>query len=132
VTASTTQKVGNVNFHADFNTFFHIICFLLRFRAYCEATSIHGFAYWVAAPRLLEKLFWVVVVIIGFVCASLIINKSVDDWQKHPGVVMIKTFSKVYMSIYNRFSVMTYGIHLSTQKCKLLFFRFSDLVTRTE
>jgi hypothetical protein len=116
VTASTIQKVGNVNFHADFNTFFNIICFLLRFRAYCEATSIHGFAYWVAAPRLLEKLFWVVVVIIGFVCASLIINKAVDDWQKHPGVVKINTFSKVYMSIYNIFLIITYTTNQSVKK----------------
>jgi hypothetical protein len=64
-------------------------------RAYCETTTIHGFVYWVNAPRLIEKLFWVVVVLTGFVCACLIINDAFDEWQKNPGVVTINSFSKV-------------------------------------
>ncbi len=61
---------------------------------YCEATSIHGFAYWVAAPRLPEKFFWVVVTIAGFVCASLIVNEAVVNWMEQPGTTGIATFSK--------------------------------------
>jgi hypothetical protein len=64
-------------------------------RAYCETTSIHGFAYWVSAPRLLEKLFWVIVVCTGFLCASLIIISPLQDWRDHPGVVSINSFSRV-------------------------------------
>jgi hypothetical protein len=64
-------------------------------RVYCETTTIHGFFYWVNAPRLLEKLFWVVVVLTGFTCASLIILAAFDDWQKNPGIVTINSFSKV-------------------------------------
>jgi hypothetical protein len=64
-------------------------------RAYCETTTIHGFRYWVNAPRGIEKLFWVIVVITGFACASLIISAAFLDWQNNPGVVSINSFSKV-------------------------------------
>jgi hypothetical protein len=64
-------------------------------KAYCETTSIHGFSYWVSAPRLIEKLFWVAVVLTGFTCASFIINHAVDDWQHNPSTVTINSFSKV-------------------------------------
>jgi hypothetical protein len=64
-------------------------------KAYCETTSIHGFTYWVNAPRFVEKLFWVAVVLTGFTCASLIIKAAFADWQKNPGIVTINTFSKV-------------------------------------
>jgi formate-dependent nitrite reductase membrane component NrfD len=65
-------------------------------RSYCETTTIHGFGYWVSATRRIEKVFWVIVVIIGFVCASLIIKTAVEDWQQNPGVVTINSFSKVF------------------------------------
>jgi hypothetical protein len=64
-------------------------------RAYCENTSIHGFSYWITAPRLLEKFFWVIVVVSGLFCASLIIDTAVQDWQDSPTVTVIKSFSKV-------------------------------------
>ena len=64
-------------------------------KAYCEATSIHGFAYWVGAPRILERIFWVCVVIAGFTCASLIIHAAITDWIEYPGTTGIQTFSKV-------------------------------------
>jgi hypothetical protein len=64
-------------------------------KSYCENTTIHGFVFWVTAPRLLEKLFWVVVVIVGLVFAGLIIKSAIEDWQENPGVVTIKSFSKV-------------------------------------
>ncbi len=67
-------------------------------RSFCESTSIHGFAYWVAAPRLLEKLFWVAVVA-GFATgACLIIASAVEDWMRNPGVTQIETFSKASFS----------------------------------
>jgi hypothetical protein len=66
-------------------------------RAYCENTTIHGFSYWINAPRLLEKLFWVTVVVFGLICASLIIKTAVKDWQNNPTVTVIQSFSKVKM-----------------------------------
>jgi MFS-type transporter involved in bile tolerance (Atg22 family) len=64
-------------------------------RAYCETTTLHGFLYCVTAPRFLEKLVWTIVICVSFVCASLIINTAIKDWNKNPGVVSITTFSKV-------------------------------------
>jgi hypothetical protein len=63
--------------------------------SYCETTGIHGFVYWTRAPRHLERLFWMLVVVTGFVCASLIVGRAMDDWQKNPGIVTINSFSKV-------------------------------------
>jgi hypothetical protein len=65
-------------------------------RTYCETTTLHGFVYWVTAPRHLEKFFWVIIVLIGFVCASVIVSAAIDDWKKNPGIVTINSFSKVH------------------------------------
>ncbi len=62
---------------------------------YCEVTSLHGFAYWVSAPRVVEKAFWVFVVVIFGLFATLIINHAVTDWINKPSVTKIETFSKV-------------------------------------
>ncbi len=64
-------------------------------RAYCEATTIHGFAYFVKAPRLVEKLFWVAVVISCGSYAGYIIASAVQDWTDNPTATFIRTFSKV-------------------------------------
>ncbi len=70
-------------------------------KAYCENTSIHGFAYWVAAPRISERIFWVCVVLFGFTCASLIIHTAITDWIEYPGTTGIDTFAKVYLMYLN-------------------------------
>ena len=62
---------------------------------YCKSTSIHGFAYWVSAENILEKLFWVLVVVSGFTSAIAIVSSAVQGWIDEPGVTEIKTFSKV-------------------------------------
>ena len=63
--------------------------------SYCNATTIHGFSYWVSAERKVEKLFWVFTVIIGFTCASLIISAAIQGWLDEPAATEIKSFSKV-------------------------------------
>ena len=63
--------------------------------SYCEATTIHGFSYWVSAENIVEKLFWVLTVVIGFTCSSLIVSSAIQGWLDEPGVTVIKTFSKV-------------------------------------
>ena len=64
-------------------------------KAYCETTTVHGFAYWVSAPRFLEKVFWVLVVVTGFSLASMIVHAAVVDWMDNPASTGIQTFSKV-------------------------------------
>jgi hypothetical protein len=64
-------------------------------KSYCETTTIHGFGYWSSETKILEKIFWVIVVCTGFTCASFIISTAVQDWRKDPGVVKIDSFFKV-------------------------------------
>ena len=66
--------------------------------AYCENTTVHGFAYWVSAPRAAEKLAWVAVVIAGFAAGGSIVASAVRDWIVNPSVTTIDTFSKVPLS----------------------------------
>ena len=75
---------------------------------YCNSTTIHGFSYWVSAENIVEKLFWVLVVVSGFTCAIALVSSAVQGWIDEPGVTEIKTFSKVFhstlctfMHIYN-------------------------------
>ena len=68
---------------------------ILNAKNYCESTSIHGFSYWVSAENVFEKLFWILTVVIGFSCASVIISNAVQGWVDQPGVTEIRTFSKV-------------------------------------
>ncbi len=46
-------------------------------REYCESTSIHGFAYWVLAPRWPEKAFWMVLVVLFVSFAFAILRQDV-------------------------------------------------------
>ena len=69
-------------------------------KRYCEATTIHGFSYWVSAENIAEKLFWIITVVIGFTCASLIISSAIQGWLDEPGVTVIKSFSKVVIIKY--------------------------------
>ncbi len=68
-------------------------------KAYCETTSIHGFAYWVSAPRVIEKAFWVIVVITFMCCAAAIIHAAAVGWISDPSATKIKTFSKAVTSV---------------------------------
>ena len=43
-------------------------------REYCNSTTLHGFSYWVNnTDTKAEKIFWVLVVVLGFSMASVII-----------------------------------------------------------
>ncbi len=64
-------------------------------KAYCETTTVHGFAYWVKAPRLVERIFWVIVVISFGTYAGYIVGSAIRDWIDHPTSTYIKTYSKV-------------------------------------
>ena len=61
---------------------------------YCENCSGHGFQYWVADSSVLEKLFWVVVVLFFFTSGTVMVNEAVTHWGDNPKSVEITTFSK--------------------------------------
>ena len=72
-------------------------------RSFCDNTSIHGFCYWTLPGALLleleciniisvcsidalliEKLFWVVMVLLGFISVSVMLTNAAIDWIKYP------------------------------------------------
>ena len=59
-------------------------------RTFLESSTIHGLTY-ISTTRKYARLFWVLVVIAGFVCASLIINESFDSWSESPIKTTIET-----------------------------------------
>ena len=63
--------------------------------AYCETTTIHGFVYWKEAENILERLFWVAVVCLGFLSGSLIISSAFQEWREKPAITVIQSFSAV-------------------------------------
>ena len=59
-------------------------------RTFLESSTIHGLTY-ISTTRKYARLFWILVVITGFVGASLLIKESFDSWSKSPVKTTIKT-----------------------------------------
>ena len=65
---------------------------------FLESSTIHGLAYISTSRNSLIKLFWMVIIISGFLTAGLLINNAFLDWEKSPIESSIETFpiSEVY------------------------------------
>ena len=50
---------------------------------FLKSSTIHGLSY-IATNRKFVKLFWIIVVITGFTCASILIHQSFEDWYESP------------------------------------------------
>jgi hypothetical protein len=48
-------------------------------REYCENTTLHGFAYWASASNIVERLFWIAIIAIGFSFSGVIVKTSVEE-----------------------------------------------------
>ena len=59
-------------------------------RTFLESSTIHALGY-ISTTRKLERLFWIVVVILGFTGAGVIIYQSFQDWQDNPITTTIET-----------------------------------------
>ena len=57
---------------------------------FLESSTIHGLAY-ISTTRKWVKLFWIVVVVSGFVGAGYIIKESFDSWAESPVKTTIET-----------------------------------------
>ena len=51
--------------------------------SFLKSSTIHGLSY-IATNRKFVKLFWIIVVITGFTCASILIHQSFEDWYESP------------------------------------------------
>ena len=64
--------------------------------SYFSETTVHGFRYVAEGENICEKLFWIILIIVGFIISSCIIWKSFSDWQDTP---LQTTIDKVSMPI---------------------------------
>jgi hypothetical protein len=70
---------------------------------FLESSTIHGLTYISTSRSLLIKLFWIIVIIIGFVTAGDFIKRSFDSWERSPVSTTIETLpiSKAPFPIIN-------------------------------
>ena len=59
-------------------------------KTFLESSTIHGLVY-ISTTRKLLKLFWFIVVVTGFTCASAMIYQSFQDWGENPVKTTIET-----------------------------------------
>ena len=59
-------------------------------RTFLESSTIHGLGY-ISSSRKITRLFWLVVVILGFTGAGLLIRESFQTWTDSPIKTTIET-----------------------------------------
>ena len=64
--------------------------------SYFSETTVHGFRYVAEGENLCEKLFWGLLISVGFVFSGGIILRSFSDWEQTP---LQTTIDKVSMPI---------------------------------
>ena len=57
---------------------------------FLESSTIHGLTY-ISSTRKYARVFWIIVVITGFVGASFLIKESFDSWSESPVKTTIET-----------------------------------------
>ena len=61
-----------------------------KVNTFLESSTIHGLVYISTAKRL-QKLFWILVVLSGFICAGVLINEAFQSWAESPVSTNIET-----------------------------------------
>ena len=59
-------------------------------RTFLESSTIHGLTY-ISTTRKYARIFWILVVIAGFLGASLLIKESFDSWSESPIKTTVET-----------------------------------------
>ena len=59
-------------------------------RTFLESSTIHGLAY-ISNTRRLVKLFWIGIVVAGFLGAAIIIYQSFQSWEESPVKTTLET-----------------------------------------
>ena len=104
---------------------------------FLESSTIHGLTY-ISTTRKYVRIFWILVVITGFVGASLLIKESFDSWSESPVKTIIDTlpiseikFPKVTVCPpKNTFTDLNYDLMMTeniklTEEMKDDIFRFA-------
>ena len=59
-------------------------------RTFLESSTIHGLSY-ISSTKRLQRLFWTLVVILGFSGAAVLIYQSFQSWEESPITTTIET-----------------------------------------
>ena len=65
---------------------------MLNFQEFLETSTIHGLPRIASSKELLLKIFWFLVIIIGFSLAGSYIHNALQDFEKEPFMTKIETF----------------------------------------
>ena len=66
---------------------------LSKFKAYFSETTVHGFRYIVEGHDVVERTFWAIVIVSGFVLSGILIQQSFENWENTPVQTTIDTVS---------------------------------------
>ena len=91
-------------------------------KEFLENSTIHGLSY-ISTTKRFSKLFWIVVVLSGFLGASILINSSFQEWNESPIKTVIETFSidKIEFPVVtvcptkNTFTILNYDLMMANQ-----------------
>ena len=61
-------------------------------KEFLESSAIHGLTYISTTRTALSKVFWIFVVVCGFITAFVLIDRSFVAWEKSPIATSIETF----------------------------------------
>ena len=59
-------------------------------RTFLESSTIHGLTY-ISTTRKYARILWILIVLAGFIGASLLINESFDSWSESPIKTTLET-----------------------------------------
>ena len=62
-----------------------------KIRNFLESSTIHGLSY-ISTTKRFVRVFWVIVVILGFTGAGVMIYQSFQDWDESPVKTTVETF----------------------------------------
>ena len=106
-------------------------------KTFLESSTIHGLSY-ISTTGRYERLFWILVVLSGFMGASLLIKESFDSWSESPVRTTIETlpiseikFPKVTVCPpKNTFTDLNYDLMISKIKHKIFTEKMRDEIFR--
>ena len=95
-------------------------------RTFFESSTIHGLVY-ISQTKRSVKIFWILVVIAGFVGAGVLIFQSFDSWAESPEKTIIRTepiqevrFPKVIVCPHkNTFTNLNYDLMMPSSDIEL-------------
>ena len=91
-------------------------------KEFLDNSTIHGLSY-ISTTKRFSKLFWIVIVLSGFLGASILINSSFQEWKESPIKTIIETFSieRIEFPVVtvcptkNTFTILNYDLLMANQ-----------------